>query len=301
MKFDTTTLLSGLHFLESPRWHNGRVWMSDIYAHRVYSAAEDGQDLRVEAEFDGLPSGLGWLPDDTLLTSMTGRDYRLLRRSPTGELTVHADLGDAHGPLSDMITDQDGTAYVGAFGFDAAAGAPIAEGAIYRVTPQGKIEMAADGLLIPNGMAITDDRRLVVNESFGNRITTFTIAADGSLHDRAELARFGPPPTSRSIAEVIPALAVTPDGCALDAEGGLWVADPERNRAIRLRADGTHTDTIEAEDEIFACALGGQDGRTLFLCAAPDSNPARRTEQTESSLLAARVDVPAADHGRGRR
>jgi len=208
MKFDTTAVLSGLHFLESPRWHNGRVWVSDIYGRRVYSAAEDGRDLRVEAEFDGLPSGLGWLADDTLLIAMTGHDHRLLRRSPTGELSAHADLGNAHGPLCDMVTDFGGSAYIGAFGFDAAAGAPIAEGVIYRVSPHGAVEVAADGLLIPNGMAITDNRRLIVNESFGNRITTFAITPDGFLHDRAELVRFGPPPTSRSIAEVIPALTV---------------------------------------------------------------------------------------------
>jgi len=110
-------LAEGIYFGEGPRWRDGRLWFSDFYAHAVKSVSLAG-DLRVEFEIDDQPSGLGWMPDGTMLVvAMTTR--KLLRRSVSGVIGVHADLGaiaDYH--CNDMVVDAKGRAYVGNFGFD---------------------------------------------------------------------------------------------------------------------------------------------------------------------------------------
>ena len=288
-----TPLLSGFTFLEAPRWHDGRVWFSDFYAHKVYSAAATGSDVRVEAEVPTQPGGLGWLPDGRLLVvSMT--DARILRREPTGELVTHADLGGVvAGHLNDMTVTSDGRAYVGAFGFDLMGGEDMRPSIVLRVDPDGTISVAADDIYYPNGMAITPEGRLLVGESFGNAVTSFAIAADGSLSDRRDFARFGPRPAARTVPNLIAEVSVTPDGCTLDAEGALWLADPVHARLLRVAEGGEVLDEIQAEVGLFACALGGNDGRTLFVCAAPDFDEAARVATPEAQLLTVTVDVPA--------
>jgi sugar lactone lactonase YvrE len=175
------TVLSGMSYLECPRWHEGRIWAADFYTYRVVSAAEDGSDLRVEAEVPQQPSGIGWLPDGRLLV-VSMRDRKLLRREADGSLVEHADLAPyVTGHPNDMVVDAEGRAYVGNFGFDLMAGAPIAPTVLLRVDPDGSVTQVADDLWFPNGSVITDDGVLLVDETFGNRVTGFDIAADGSL------------------------------------------------------------------------------------------------------------------------
>jgi sugar lactone lactonase YvrE len=294
MNHDIATVVSGFSFLEGPRWHEGRLWLSDMYTHQVVSVTEDGGDLRVEAEVPGQPSGLGWLPDGRLLI-VSMRDRRLLRREPGGELTTHADLADrVGGHLNDMIVDGHGRAYVGNFGFDLMGGAPLEPTGLLRVDPDGTITEAAGDLWFPNGSVVTAGGSLLVDETFGNRITAFDIAGDGTLTNRREWARFGALPTEMEIAKALAQLTVAGDGCTLDAEGALWVADAVGGRLIRVREGGEIVDEVAPGTAVFACALGGADGRTLFACAAPDFAEEARMNAREATVLAIRVEVPAA-------
>src|ERR1041384_2798157 len=128
MTAQMTTVVDGFNFLEAPRWRDGRLWFSDFYGYKVRSMREDGNDLRVEAEVPGQPSGLGWLPDGRLLV-VSMRDARLLRREPAGTLVTHAELGAyVTGPPNDMVVDERGRAYIGNFGFDLMGGAPVEPG-----------------------------------------------------------------------------------------------------------------------------------------------------------------------------
>lgn len=292
MSSTLTTVLSDLTFLEGPRWHDGRIWVSDFYSHRVLSAQADGSDVRVEAEVPAQPSGLGWLPDGRLLI-VSMRDQQLLRRETDGTLVTHADLqGVLNEKLNDMVVDEHGRAYVGAFGFDLMGGAPMQHSAIVRVDPDGTIETVADDLWFPNGMVITADGQLLVAESFGNRVSAFAISDDGKLEPRRDWAKFGPEPTTTSVAEAQTQLAVVPDGVSGAADGTLWVADAGGNRVIRVRAGGEIVEEISAgEAGVFACALGGDDGKTLFLCTAPDFHEEARSQASEAALLAVRVSV----------
>lgn len=292
MTVELTVVLDKLSFLEGPRWRDGRLWLSDFYTHQVLSAAADGSDLRVEAEVPTQPSGLGWLPDGRLLI-VSMRDGRVLRREVSGELVTHADLS-AHttGPLNDMVVDAAGNAYVGNFGFDLMSGADLSPANLVRIDPDGNTAVVAEGLNFPNGAVIIDGV-LVVAETFGNRISAFDIAADGTLGPRRDWARFGDVPTATVVAEALGTLVVAPDGICADAEGGVWAADAVGNRAVRV-VGGEIVAEITAGTGVYACVLGGDDGRTLYLCTAPGFGEHERRDTREARLLAARVDVPGA-------
>ncbi|TDE37200.1 SMP-30/gluconolactonase/LRE family protein [Actinomadura sp. 6K520] len=291
---EITTVAEGFRFLESPRWRDGRLWFSDFYTHEVTSMREDGSDPRVEARVPEQPSGLGWLPDGRLLI-VSMRDRKVLRREPDGTLAVHADLAEhATGHVNDMVVDARGRAYVGNFGFDLMGGDPLETAALHRVDPDGGVTQVADDLWFPNGAVITPDNVLVVAETFGNRITAFDVTGDGELANRRTWAEFGPLPSDRGVAEMLARLQAAGDGVCLDAEGGLWVADAIGDRLVRVLDGGEITDEIKPGTPVYACGLGGADGRTLYACAAPDFHEHARMAATEARMLAIRVAVPAA-------
>lgn len=294
MTRDIRTVVSGMHYLECPRWHDGRIWFSDFYTHEVYSAREDGSDLRVEARVAQQPSGIGWLPDGRLLV-VSMRDRQLLRREPDGTLVTHADLSaHAGGHVNDMVVDAQGRAWVGDFGFDLMGGAPFRPTALWRVDPDGSVHRAADDLWFPNGTVITPEGTLRVCETFANRVSAFDIGADGSLVNRRAWAKFGEAPTTTDVGEAVGQAVVAADGCCLDAEGAMWLADAVHGRVVRVREGGQIVDEIQPGTGAFACMLGGADGRTLFICAAPDFYEHARRVAQEASLLAVRVEVPHA-------
>jgi sugar lactone lactonase YvrE len=280
---------SGFSFLECPRWHEGRLWLSDFYTHRVL--AVDETQVETVAEVPGQPSGLGWLPDERLLV-VSMRDRRVLRREPDGTLVEHADLSElVTGHLNDMLVDEVGRAYVGNFGFDLMSGAALRAANLIRVDPDGTASVAAEGLAVPNGMALLDGgATLVVAESFGNRLSAFTVGSDGTLAARRDWARFGPMPASDELPSVLAEVAVVPDGICGAPDGTVWVADADHHRAIRVAEGGTIVEEVgTGELQVYACALGGPDGRTLYLCAAPSFAEHERRDTREAVLLAAAV------------
>ena len=254
------TLLDGLVFPEGPRWRNGELWFSDIWDDRVARVATDGTCTTV-ARLEQ-PSGLGWLPDGRLLVVAMGA-RKLMRQEATGELVVHADLSPfAAWPCNDMVVADDGTAYVGHFGWDRQHGLtePMAA-SVLRVQPDGGVDVAADDMWFPNGMAITaDGSTLIVAESSAARVTAFDRRSDGTLANRRAFADFtsdGAPP------------GVHPDGICLDIDGALWLPDPTGRRVMRVLDGGAVTETTDVPDAApLACAIGGPRGRTLFITFA---------------------------------
>ncbi len=290
-----STFISGYDFLEAPRWHDGRLWLSDFYSHQVIAVGMDGRVEKI-ATVEQQPSGLGWLPDGRLLiVSMLGR--KVLRREPDGSLVVHADLsGIAGGSCNDMVVDAKGRAYVGNFGFDLMGGAPMETAKLARVDPDGKVSVAAEDLYFPNAAMITPDgRTLIVNETFGNRISAFDIKADGTLGPRRDWACFSSLPQGCELAEVFPQAKVAPDGGTLDAEGAVWIADAIGNRVLRVAEGGRVLDEISTGSQgAYACALGGPDRQTLFICVAPDFQEHLRKGAGEGAIWSVKVAVPGA-------
>lgn len=287
-----TVIAEGYSYLEAPRWHDGRLWFSDLYTHRVVSVDEAGGDARVEAWVPRQPSGLGWLPDGRLLI-VSMRDYALLRREPDGELVVHADLtGLATGWLNDLVVDDHGRAYVGNFGFDLMGGAPLTPAPLICIDPDGTVSVATEPLHFPNG-AVIHDGQLIVGETFGNRISAFDIGADGALSPRRDWARFGAVPESTTVGKALGGLALGPDGLCRDSENALWVADALGQRAVRIVEGGEISDVILPGTGVFAVALGGSDGTTLFMCTAPSFHEKERRNTRDARIIAAQVDVSA--------
>ena len=269
-------VLAGLTFPEAPRWRQGKLWFSDFYSHRVMALGLQGVAETV-ARVPQRPSGLGWLPDGTMLiVSMLDRQLLRLDR---GELRPIADLSAiATGPCNDMVVDAAGRAYVGNFGFDRHAGEPPRTTCLIRVDPDRSVHRVANDLLFPNGTVITPDgKTLVIAETYANRLTAFDVREDGSLAGRRLFATLED---------------CFPDGICLDAEGAIWVTDARGHRVLRVFEGGRVERVIGMGDRTaFACMLGGEDRRSLFLCTSTGSGPAM-AQKTDGRIEMIRVDVP---------
>lgn len=276
----TRVLIDGLIFPEGPRWHDGALYFSDMHGRAVWRVTPGGTSSKVSG-FRGEVSGLGWLPDGTMLV-VSMMDRLLLRLTPDGGRKTAADLSRfVANPINDMVVDPEGRAYIGGFGYDLFKGEAPRTTVLLSVEPDGKVRVAADDLLFPNGMVITPEgRTLVVAETLAARLTAFDIQADGTL-------------TNRRVFAAIEGLI--PDGICLDAEGATWVAWPGSNKVIRVREGGEITDTIPLPDRhAYACMLGGDDRRDLYICTAKDHLPQFTREQRAGKIEVARVAVPGA-------
>jgi sugar lactone lactonase YvrE len=279
MAHTTTVLLDNLCFGEGPRWHEGRLWFSDMHDHKVIALGLDGR-AEVIVEVPQQPSGLGWTTDGTLLVvSMV--DRRLLRLE-NGRLVEVADLSAlASWHCNDMVVDAAGRAYIGNFGFDLHV-----ENFQYRpaelilVEPDGRARVVADDLAFPNGTVITPDgRTLIVGESFGARFTAFDLQPDGSLTNRREWAT-----CEHGI----------PDGCCLDAEGAIWYASPVSDECVRIAEGGRVLDRVAVTNHAYACMLGGPDRRTLFIATSASDHPEHSRNPRTGAIEITTVDVPGA-------
>jgi len=289
-----TTLIGGLAFPECPRWRDGRLYFSDQHAHRVLAVGLDGATETI-AQVPGRPSGLGFLPDGSLLI-VSMLDRRILRRAMDGSLTEHADLS-ALVPWhsNDMLVDGEGRAWVGNFGFDLMSGAPARTTVLISVDPDGTVQVAAESLGFPNGMVLTPDgQTLIVAESMMNRLSAFDVRS-GSLGERRTWAAFGDTPTSTNVCEILAAVDVAPDGICMDAEGAVWVADAAHGRLLRMAKGGHILEELDTRAAgAFACMLGGDDGRTLFDCVAPTFDEAEASRNHRASILMTKVRTPHA-------
>ncbi len=288
----TSTFLTGLRFGECPRWHDGRLWFSDFFAATVSSVdVTDAASLRVEVEVPSEPSGLGWMPDGTLL--IVSRQDRVVLKYRDGVLSHHGDLRPtATFHANDMVVDDEGRAYVGNFGFDLDSfletrGAmalfeepgPTKTGLV-RIDPDGSAHVAASDLAFPNGTVITPDgATLIVAESVAGHLTAFDRSEDGTLSNRRVWA-------------AVPGLA--PDGMCLDAEGCIWVANALAPECLRVAVGGEVIEKVVTSQIAYACMLGGEDRQSLFVITAPTSIEAIVSKLTDGKIEQARVDVPGA-------
>jgi sugar lactone lactonase YvrE len=285
---DFSVAVEGLHFGEGPRWYDGYLWFSDMFGHRVLRHRPGAATEEVLAMPDDRPSGLGWLPDGRLLV-VAMRSRRLMRVDTPGRLTVHADLSDrCRGYANDMVVSGDGTAYVGDSGLPE-FGEPGERqpGQILKVTPDGVVSAVADGLVVPNGCALTEgDVTFILVEAHAGRITAFDVSPSGDLLRRRLFA-------------VVPAeaggLSAHPDGMCLDAEGAIWVCEITGRRVLRILEGGQVVQSIPFQVHTpIACVLGGEDRRSLYVCASGGGDPDDLARSKTSSVMVATVDVPGA-------
>jgi sugar lactone lactonase YvrE len=271
---ETEIFLEGLKFPEGLRWHDEKLWFSDMLARKVMTV-----DLQRNAEtiikMEDSPSGLGWLPDDTLLI-VSMNDERLMRLGPDGLKEV-ADLSSlATYRCNDMVVDKKGRAYVGNCGFDF-QNEQLKPAEIILVTPEGNAQIVADNLEFPNGTIITpDDKTLIVAETFGSKLTAFDILKDGLLEERRIWANLN---------------SMNPDGICLDAEGGIWIASPGSGKVFRVLEGGKVTHEVKVSSQAYACMLGGIDRCSLFIAT---STALDQTDRIEGRIEMTRVEIPGA-------
>ncbi len=260
-------LLGGRGLVESPRWHDGQLWIADWTSGEILALTSDSA-AEVKARIPALPLSFDFLPDGDLI-AVSAREGRLLRQASGGSLGDYAELAPlAEGLWNEIVIDGRGNAYVNG-------------GCLALVTPDGQARRVADSFAFPNGMAITpDNRTLIVAESHGRRLTGFDIAADGGLANRRVWADLGDG---------------VPDGICIDAEGCVWYADVPNHRCARVREGGEVLRTIALDRGGFACMLGGPERRTLYITAAEWFGMERMGEMAGTGqLLSLDVDIPGA-------
>ncbi|QBD74777.1 SMP-30/gluconolactonase/LRE family protein [Ktedonosporobacter rubrisoli] len=271
-------LLTNLSFGESPRWHAGKLWVSDWGTRELLTVSQDGKrEVAVKLGFPSFqPICMDWLPDGRLLI-VSSAEGRLLCRQADGSLTTYAELSQfSSQPWNEIVVDSRGNAYINGE-------------VLLLITPDGTVRQVANNLAFPNGMAITpDNTTLILAESYARQLTAFDIASDGSLSQRRIWAELGDG---------------TPDGICLDAEGAVWYADVPNKRCVRVREGGEVLQTITLDRGCFACMLGGDARKTLFLVTREwrgweaemqAASEKAADEIRTGQLLAVEVQVPGA-------
>ena len=280
---ELNTLLEGLVVGESPRWHDGRLWLSNWGAQEIIAVDAAGNSEVMVRVPTAIPFCFDWLPDGQMLI-VSGQEAQLLRRETDGALVPHADLSGLAKGWNEITVDGRGNVYVNGSDYNFAPGEPFIPGIIALVTPDGSVRQVADDIHFPNGMVVTpDNKTLIVTESFRARLTAYDIAADGSLSNRrvwAELGQGG-------------------DGMCLDADGAIWTPAFKDGRpgCHRVREGGEVLERIDLEMFCFACMLGGPDQKTLFMLVAEWRGMDRMAELFSSRtgrVLTARASSPRA-------
>lgn len=292
----------GFHFLEGPRWHENKLWFSDMHGYKVHNLDAAG-NLSTLAEIPEQPSGLGWLPDGSLIiVSMLDRKLMKLK---DGVLSIHADMSHLTPyQCNDMVIAKNGTAYVGNFGTDSVE-SKIHKTCLISVSLEGEAKICADGLLFPNGTVISPDgKELIVGETFGGNLTSFQINESGELSHRNIWARVMPL-HFKIITSIVRFLNIplkesnntpfpVPDGICLDSDDGIWVASPTTAEVIRYKKEGKITDRISTPQPAYACMLGGKDEKELYILTAESSNPQFCKENKTGEIYKVKVDYERA-------
>jgi sugar lactone lactonase YvrE len=254
-------LSGGFSFPEGLRFHQGRIWFSDMHTGDIFSADPDDGSSRLEHTIDDRPSGLGWLSDGSMLVSSMLR-RQVLRIDLDGRQTVHADLSHLeHHPTNELLVDDNGQAFLGSFGYDIYADEPLVPAAVYRIDPDGSVALAADGFDFPNGTVILPGTRtLVVAHSFRPELTAFDIEPDGTL-------------TNRRVWASLPE-GTTTDGTAVDSQGRIWVSALQTSEFLRVSVGGEITYRLAVPDRLAVdVVVDARDDDVVYLATSNHIQP----------------------------
>lgn len=257
-------IVTDLAFPEEPRWHDGLLWFIDAGT-QVIAVSERGDEMH-RIELPARPAGIGWLPMGDLLVVVPERDCILRFASPSAEPTVHAELSAYQPAANGLAVRADGMTYVGLTGYRDLDDPVRPSGSILVLSSSGEVVAQTNVQLdFPNGIALSlDESTLFVPETFGERLSAFAVLNDGALSKHRLVARL---PGSY------------PDGCCVDETGAVWLADATSSTVVKLSPTGDLLDAIEAPQRVYSCALGGEQGQTLFLTSAPDHEEQTRKQQ----------------------
>lgn len=272
-------LLAGLRFPEGSRWHENRLYFSDMHTGQVLAVHPDTAEISEVAHLEGQPSGLGWTADGNLVVSSM-LDNKVYEVSSDGALSTWADVSSRTAwPTNELCVSPEGHAYLGGFGYDFYGEATPQPGQLWHINPDGTVSLGADGFEFPNGtVVLPGTNTLVVAETWGHCLTAFDIATDGSLTNRRQWAKLWDSSTA--------------DGITVDRQHGIWISSIVERKFVRVVKGGDITDEIALGDELAVdCSLGGADGHTLFLLTSNSWYPAKTTVRA-GRILQVRVETP---------
>lgn len=275
---DLTVVADRLAWPESPRWHDGALWFSDVHNYRLMKLTDRGDLVKV-ADVPGRPAGMGFTPDGRLLLA-TALDRKLWWLDGT-RLQLAADLAPAtRGLLNDMIVDPHGRAWVGDTGFDLSKGDPERPGTLLSWRCDEGIREVVAEVRFPNGLAFTPDARvLYLAETFGEVVSAFDVGQDGKLFGRRTHLT----------------LDARPDGLCLDEQGALWVALLWKQELQRVTPDGAVTHRIRFPSEhVISCVLAGPERRTLYVGSAEIDETDRSNVKRHGRIRKIDLDIAGA-------
>ena len=286
-------LAEGLLFGEGPRFHNGKLYISDMIGKKIFTIDESGnKELLVNV--DQQPNGMAFMADGSLIyTSMF--DARLYRYA-SGESALFADVSSAMtGYCGDMVIDDKGRTYLDDTGSRVLHGEPRRPGRLIIIEPDGSFKIGAEDIHFPNGIAINSTGRILFVSASSSRILfAYDIDDAGELSNRREILDLGKFSDAKE--------RTACDGLCIDAEDALWLSLLASEVFIRLDSRGVITHAIHVDGHATACALGGPDGRTLYLVTnkmlrGDNLFEAMRNKDVRCTVSTSRVDVP---RGKGR-
>jgi sugar lactone lactonase YvrE len=285
-------------FGESPRWHasTNTLYMSDMIGCKMYTINAAGE-IALLQDVENQPNGMHFLNSNTLITSsmFDSKIYRY--KIDSGKSELYADLSSVMtGYCGDMVIDRSGHVFIDDTGARVLHGENPRPGRLLMIEPQNqKVSIVAEGIVFPNGIAIdSTGETLYLSATFSYELLKFSLNTDTGLltdkeaiWDTHELGTMTGKPFNRFCGI---------DGICLDAEDGMWMSMLGYQTFIRRDKHGKITHQIDVDGDATACALGGPDGKTLFMVVnkvpeGEDLFNAMRAKRTKCSVMTARVDV----------
>lgn len=289
----TKTLAEGLYFGESPRYRDGKLYVSDMTGCKVYAIDEHTGEKNVFVEMEHQPNGMAFLDDGSLICSSMF-DAKLYHVTE-GKKTVYADMGQVmKGYSGDLVIDKSGRVFIDDTGARVLHGEEMAPGRLLRIDPDRSVHLVKEGIHFPNAICISPDGKTLYNaETFGYGLLKFDLGEDGSLGERQEV--WAPSTITGAVTSSFETMMGIDGGC-MDADGGIWLSLLGHEEFVRLDlVSGEITDRIKVSGHAVACTLGGEDGKTLFLVVnwqppSIDIFSCMKELKTRGTIMSVRVD-----------
>lgn len=272
MQFET--LASGYGLIEAPRVdEQNRLYFSDIPNGGVYRRSPDGKIETLVPKRRGV-GGIAFNQGDGLV--LTGRSLIHWSEKTGASRDIFTEWqGRRFGGLNDLTTDDHGSIYTGSVEFNPLSDAQPIPGSLFRIDPPGKATKLWDDIMVSNGLGLSPDRKLLYHsDSPTNAVWVYDVVADRGVKDRRVFARLP---------------AGSPDGLAVDAEGGVWVAAVRAGEVMRFGPNSTLDRRIKVPATmVTSLVFGGRELQDLYIVTADNTEDPNR----KGTIFRTRSDIP---------